>query len=216
LWVSDNGPDTVDVFLANQLTTTDNVTPFLTISSSPAFNGPLGIVLHNGKLYVANNGGTTIYVFDQPLLAGALPGPLHLTPIAIISDDGEDSIQAPGALIFDSKSDLWSSNANLPNALVEFTDNQIAASGSPTSVITISPANVGKMVLTSLSAPNGIAFDHSGNLAAVSSATLFGVAHYQPKELRKSADVQPHVLIVGAKTTLNPPAGDNFGPFITQ
>ncbi len=43
LWVSDNGSNAVYVFSAKQLSTTASVTPAQTITSTPAFNGPLGI-----------------------------------------------------------------------------------------------------------------------------------------------------------------------------
>lgn len=207
-WVTDNGANTVDVFTPAELTANaPNVTPSAVISAG--FTGPLGIAFDSmGDLYVANNGTTTIFKFN----AGTLPssGTVSATPNVVLSDDGHGSIQGSWGLAFDKNGDLWSSNANAPFTLVEFTPGQLGASGMPVPAVTISPTNVNAN--TTLSAPNGIAFDAMGDLGAISSAAPFGAAIYGPQLLTASANVKPSFFLIGNQTTLNAPAGDVFGP----
>jgi hypothetical protein len=135
----------------------------------------------------------------------------------VLSDDGMGSIQGPWALIFDAAGDLWSSNANSPFTLVKFSASQITATGDPTPAVTISPDEVKvskKVSDESLASPNGIAFDDLGDLVAISSASPFGVADYDPAEQAANGAPKPTSLVVGNKTTLNAPAGANFGPEI--
>ncbi|MHB1936274.1 MAG: Vgb family protein [Acidobacteriaceae bacterium] len=214
LWVSDNGANAVFEFTAAQLTASGaNVMPNITIKSTPAFNGALGIAFDSsGDLWVANNGTTTIFEFN----ASALPtasGSVTLTPNIMLSDDGAGSIQGPWALAFDSSGNLWSSNANSPDTIVQFSKASLAASGSPTPAVMLSSAMVSGNA--SLNSPNGIAFDSSGDLSVVSSLTPFGVGIYSASQLTAGGAVAPNVFIVGATTTLNAPAGSNYGPTIT-
>ncbi len=66
-----------------------------------------------------------------------------------------------------------------------------------------------------LAAPNGIAFDNLGDLAAISSAAPFGVAGFQKTQLVPViAGPTPNPFLVGPTTTLNAPAGCNFGPVV--
>jgi sugar lactone lactonase YvrE len=221
LWVSDNGANAVFVVTPSQLAS--GVLPgghFSTaIESNPSFNGPLGIVLHDGNLYIANNGTTTIFEFNADHLPSVGSGLTTLVPDVVLNDDGMGSIQAPWALIFDKAGDLWSSNANAPFTLVEFGPDQINATGDPTPMKTISPVEVKVSKGTedeSLSSPNGIAFDQKGDLFAISSASPFGVADYDPQDQKMGGSVKPDAFVAGANTTLNAPAGDNLGPEITN
>jgi sugar lactone lactonase YvrE len=214
LWVSDDGANAVFEFKPAQLMASGaNVTPNITIKSMPAFNGALGIAFDSsGDLWVANNRTTTIFEFN----ASALPtasGSMTLTPNIMLSDDGKGSIQGPWALAFDSAGNLWSSNANSPDTVVQFSKASLAASGNPTPAVTLSTAMVSGNA--SLSSPNGIAFDSSGDLSVVSSLTPFGVGLYSTSQLMAGGAVAPNVFLVGAATTLSAPAGDNFGPTIT-
>ena len=134
-----------------------------------------------------------------------------MTTSVVLSNSG-NSIQAPWALAFDTSGDLWSSNANAPFTVVEFSAKQLDASGSPAPVITLSPGSDGGNA--TLAAPNGIAFDNIGGLSAVSSATPFGVAVFGAGQLKASGAVTPATLVVGPDTTLNAPAGDTFGPVV--
>jgi hypothetical protein len=225
MWLSDNGGNIVYILTPTQLAAGGDIQFTNAIVAKPSFNGPLGIVLHNGNLYVANNADTTIYEFNANHLPTIGNAPLNLNeledtaPDAILSDDGNGSIQGPWALVFDQAGDLWSSNANAPFTLVKFGPTQITSTGDPTPETTISPFDEmvgGKARFETLAAPNGIAFDLKGNLAAISSAAPFGVARFDSEQEAAGGTIKPASLLVGARTTLNAPAGDNFGPAISN
>ncbi|MGF6851335.1 hypothetical protein [Paraburkholderia sp. CI3] len=213
LWVSDNGANAVYMFTAAQLSATSgNVMPSITITSTPAFNGPLGIAFDAaGNLWVANNASTTIFEFSADKLPKSA-GTVALTPDVTLSDDGKGSIQAPWALTFDAAGNLWSSNANPPNTVVEFAKANLTASGMPAPAVTLSPTQVNGN--STLVAPNGICFDNLGDLAAVSSAAPFGIPFFSKGQLGASGATVPSTFIVGPATTLNAPAGCNFGPVV--
>jgi hypothetical protein len=66
-----------------------------------------------------------------------------LIPSVILSDDGvadDGSIQGPWALVFDATGNLWSSNANAPNTVVEFAKAVQTTTGDPMLAVTLSPA----------------------------------------------------------------------------
>ncbi|MGA7312849.1 MAG: hypothetical protein WBX22_02660 [Silvibacterium sp.] len=214
LWVSDNGSNAIFVLTPQQLAASSAIaSPTVSIASDPVFQGPLGIVFDTmGNLYVANNAGTTIFKFNNSILP-KMPGSFTLTPSVTLSNDGNGSIQAPWALVFDTNGDLWSSNANAPNTIVEFTPNQLFSTSSPTPAITLS--SVAVATNQTLAAPNGIAFDNLGDLAAISSASPFGVAGFQKTQLvQAKTGPAPNPFLVGPTTTLNAPAGCNFGPVV--
>jgi hypothetical protein len=217
LWVTDNGANAVYVFTTAQLAVGGAQTPTATITSTPTFTGPLGIAFGaNGNLWIANNGTTTLFEFDAvslPPLTSVTS--VTLTPNVVLSDDGANSIQGPWALVFDSTGNLWSSNANAPFTVVEFAHAVLGTSGSPTPTVTLSPTTDKKGNAT-LNAPNGIAFDNLGDLGAVSAATPFGIAGFSASQLTAGGAVVPKTLLVGAKTTLNAPAGCNFGPNVKK
>jgi hypothetical protein len=217
MWVSDSMANAVFVVTPAQLAAGGDIAFTTTIESTPPFNGALGIVFaKNGNLWIANNGDTTIVEFNAGHLPAIGSGLTTLAPDVTLSDDGHGSIQGPWALVFDTAGDLWSSNANSPFTLVKFGPTQLTTTGSPTPGTTISPFEVKvskKVNDESLAAPNGIAFV-KGELAAISSASPFGVASYDAKQQMTGGSIKPDSFFVGAKTTLSAPAGDNFGPDI--
>lgn len=221
LWVTDNGANEVFVLTGAQLNTagtTAALVPAVSITSTPAFNGPLGIAFGpRGDLYIANNATTTIFGFSAaslPAVSSSSTATVTaaLVPTETLSDNGSGSIQGPWGLAFDGYGNLWSSNANAPNTVVEFTRSQITATGSPTPNITLASATVSGNA--TLVAPNGIGFDDYGDLAAVSSASPFGVAGFGPEQLQTNPTTAPtpDLFLVGTTSTLNAPAGITFGP----
>ncbi|WP_168788013.1 hypothetical protein [Paraburkholderia aromaticivorans] len=216
LWVADHGTNAVFVYGAQQLTTGGNITPGVTITSSNPFNGALGIVFDKaGDLWVANNGnndGTILFRFNAANLpkVGAAAS-VTLTPDVVLTNNN-NSIQGPWALAFDASGNLWSSNAGAPFTLVEFAQANLGVSGAPAPAITISPAMVGG--IPTLNAPNGLCFDTLGDLAAADSAGAFGVPFYKADQLLASGATVPNTFLVGTATTLNAPAGCNFGPLV--
>jgi hypothetical protein len=228
-WVADHDGNAILVFTAAQLAMQgDNPTiPAVTLTSA-AFNGPLGIAFDSsGNLWIANNGGvagaagaaasaagTTIVEFAAAHLPAVPTSGMvtpDLAPDITLSDSGSGSISAPWALAFDSSGNLWSSNANPPSTLVEFSKAQLMASGMSAPTITISPVMDGGN--PTLDAPNGLCFDNAGDLAAANSADAFGIPIFSKTQLM-SGSIMPNTFIIGAVTTLNATAGCNFGPAI--
>jgi hypothetical protein len=159
--------------------------------------------------------GTTIVEFlaahlSMPPATGMLTP--YLTPDVVLSDDGHKSIQGPWALAFDSTGNLWSSNANTPFTLVEFSKTSLAMTGAPMPAVTLSPTMVNGYA--TLNSPNGLCFDNVGDLAATDSAGAFGIAFFTKTQLTTTGATAPHTFIVGAATTLNAPAGCNFGTLV--
>ncbi len=225
-WVTDHNNNTVLVFSAAQLMATGtNATVPAVVISSTAFNGPLGIVFDSsGNLWVANNGGvpgtggatsavgTTIVEFAAANLPTVGTGMLtpDLTPSITLSDDGQNSIQGPWELAFDTSGDLWSSNSGGTFSLVEIAKASLAATGAPTPAVTISPTT--DMGNTTLSATNGLCFDNLGDIAATSSVAPFSIPFYEAPLM--SGAITPSTFIIGSATTLNAPAGCNFGTLV--
>jgi len=216
LWVTDNSAGDVNVFSSSQLAVSGDVVPHATLTATGAdlFSGPLGIVFDSsGDLWVANNGDTNIFEFDNTTVETVLTtGGANLAVPDVVLSNANSSIQGPWALIFDTGGDLRSSNANAPNTVVEFSAADLAASGSPAPAVTLTPINVKKV--PSLNSPNGIALDLFGNLAVANSISPFSIAIYDPGELTTGGAIKPEVLISGSNTGLTAPAGDTFGPLI--
>ncbi|HEY3998742.1 MAG TPA: hypothetical protein VGO93_07745 [Candidatus Xenobia bacterium] len=212
LWVTDNGANAVFTFAANQLSAGGSQTPAITMTSTTAFSGPLGLAFDplSGNLWVANNASNTIYGFT----AASLPttdGSFTVTPNVILSSTS-GSIEAPWGLVFDLSGNLFSSNANSPDTVVEFGHSSLAATGTPAPILTLQPTTDG--TFDTLNSPNGIALDNLGDLAAVSSQSPFGVAVYGAGQLASGGPIVPDFLLVGTNTTLNAPAGNTFGPVV--
>jgi hypothetical protein len=228
-WVTDHNNNTVLVFTASQLGATGtNATVPAVVISSAAFNGPLGIAFDSsGNLWIANNGGvpvagSTTGAMSDPgtsiveFSAASLPVPgsgmvtPDLTPNITLTDDGNNSIQAPWELAFDSSKNLWSSNSGGTFSLVKFATTSLTASGSPTPAVTI--ASTTDMGNATLSGTNGLCFDNIGDIAATSAATPFSIPFYKAPLM--SGALTPSTFIIGSNTTLSAPAGCNFGPLV--
>jgi sugar lactone lactonase YvrE len=239
MWVTDHNANNVLVFTPNQLalTGTNMLTPAVTLTS-PAFNGPLGIVFDaKGNLFVANNGGvpnaqggmSAVGASIVEFYAAKLQNPAAmLAPDATFNDNGANTIQAPWALTFDNNGDLWSSNSGGTFTLVKFAKADLAKPNAttPMPTVTISPTNVPLMgaannVVPSLVAPNGICFDNLFDLAAADADSPFGIAFYKNNQLTSGAVLPntffadlPATITAGTPTPLNAPAGCNFGPLV--
>jgi hypothetical protein len=65
---------------------------------------------------------------------------------------------------------------------------------------------------TTLSATNGLCFDNLGGIAATSSVAPFSIPFYKAPLM--SGAITPSTFIIGSATTLNAPAGCNFGTLV--
>jgi hypothetical protein len=134
----------------------------------------------------------------------------ELVPDITLTDNGQNSIQGPWELAFDSMGNLWSSNANTPFTIVEFAKTSLAMTGTPAPAITISPTM--DMGVSTLSSTNGLCFDNAGDIAATNAVDA-GSAPFYTTPL-KSGAVTPQTFFSGMTTTLTAPAGCNFGPLV--
>jgi hypothetical protein len=156
--------------------------------------------------------GTSIVEFT----AASLPVPgsgmvtPDLTPNITLTDDGNNSIQGPWELAFDSSKNLWSSNSGGTFSLVKFAPTSLTASGAPTPAVTI--ASTTDMGNATLSGTNGLCFDNLGDIAATSAATPYSIPFYKAPLM--SGALTPSTFIIGGNTTLSAPAGCNFGPLV--
>lgn len=173
-WVANVGANTVVEYSQAQLAAGGTPTPITTITAT---NGslalPTGLTFDSaGDLWVTNSGTSTLvkYTPGQIAAGGAQ------TPAVTLTSDGSNSLDTPYYLAFDAAGNLWVPNF-MANTLVEFTPDQLAASGDPTPAATISPGSGHE-----LSDPSSIAFDPAGDLwtAAFGSNRIL---EYTPSQL---------------------------------
>jgi sugar lactone lactonase YvrE len=179
-------------------------TPDLVISAKQnSLSGPTGIAFDSqGNLWVANGTGNTLVEYSGAQLNTGTGG--TLTP-AITLTANSNSIRGPMMIAFDASGDLWVANGGQANysSVVEFSAAQLAASGSPTPNVTLSP-NAG-----SLNQPAGLAFDNSGDLW-VSNMGANTVVEFTPSQIASSGSPTPSATVSGA--SLNRPVGLAFNP----
>jgi len=135
LWVLNAAsPETIVRFTPDQLMRSGTpipaviLYPGLSAGSSLAFDS-------SGNLWVSDYGSSTLvmYTAAQLLPSGNASSPMPT--VRLSSHNG--SLSNPAGLAFDSSGDLWVANLG-NNTLVEFTPDQLTASGSPDAMSTIS------------------------------------------------------------------------------
>jgi streptogramin lyase len=215
LWVSDAANNEVFKFTTNQLSGGADVTPALILTSTPAFDGPLGIAFDSsGNLWIANNNlsgaNGSVFEFSAAALAG-LSGPQTLAPNAILQSNGT-SISEPWALVFDSNGNLWLSNQDdTINTVVQFSKAQLAAltptPTTPTPAVTISASGSGDTM--SIDSPTGLAISSQGDLAVANVNNSLSI--FTAKQLTHGGSLVPDIFVAGSNTTINTPEGLAFG-----
>src|SRR5271165_2580524 len=153
LWTANSNSNTLVAFTPSQLTSSGDPTPVMTVSAdaNKSLDYPFGLAFDaSGNLWASNEEGNTLVRFTPgQLAAGGSPTP----SVTLTSDPG--SIECPWQITFDGAGDLWVANEFSPvgvGSVVEFSPDQLAASGSPTPASTINGTNTG------LDAPAGLAF----------------------------------------------------------
>jgi sugar lactone lactonase YvrE len=201
LWVANLTGNTVVEFTASQLAASGSPTPAVTISAaSGSLADPVGIAFDaSGDLWVANTNGNTIVEYTpSQLSASGAPAP------AVTLSATASSIVGPLTIAFDASGKLWVANGdNAQNTVVAFSTSQLAASGSPAPVVTLS-ANAG-----SLANPAGLAFDASGDLW-VSNATGASIVEFSASQIASSGSPVPTTSITSA--SVSEPFGLAFDP----
>jgi hypothetical protein len=131
-------------------------------------------------IYVGNVGNGTITSYP-------LPSTGNVTPSAT---NTSSSLNGPYSETLDAAGDLWVANFG-GGTLTEFSQAQLASSGAPTPIVTISSNG------TSLETPEGLGFTPSGDLWVVDTHGN-GLSMFTPAQLAASGTPTPTVAITGS------------------
>lgn len=200
LWVTDDN-DTVLEYTKAQLATGGAQVPAITLrsDSSSSIAGPDGLGFDSsGNLWVANFDQNTVVEFAKAQL-GADGAP---TPAVTLSSDDAESLSEPDALTFDRHGDLWVTNGEDGNTVVEYTPNQFVT-GAPAPLVTISSDAAG-----SLNGSDQAQFDAAGDLWVADFEPLGNsgsVVEFTPSQLASSGSPTPVDTIGGDATGLSNP-----------
>lgn len=197
LWVASNG--SIVEYSASQLKS-GAPTPAVTLAGS-SISSPEGLAFDaSGNLWVANAGNSTVI----ELAATQLATSSSPTPPIVISAPGS-ALTRPIGLAFDGNGDLWVSNST-PNTVVEYTPVQISATGDP------APTTVLSGMAMSISSPQFLAFDATGNLwvANGQGLTTFTVAAFSPDQLSAGSGHPVPAIALSSFTNSDAPAGLAF------
>jgi sugar lactone lactonase YvrE len=186
LWVGNGTGASVLGYTASQLASSTSAAPAVLLST-PTGNSNSGAAFDTGgNLWLAQNLANTVveYTASQRTASGSP------TPNVTLSATTAGSLNGPVALAFDVAGNLWVANADSSglgaNTLVEFTASQLAASGSPNPAVTLSDT------AGSINIPQGLAFDHSGNLWM---SNFFSVVEFSASQLAASGSPVPAVTL---------------------
>ena len=199
LWAVANEDEVVE-FTAAQLKNLKNdpsPMPGVIITSTATFGQLIGCNFdHQGNLWVANPGNHAFYELSKGQLAA---GSGNVTsPVVITSSELNGGL----FVTFDTAGNAWLDSWE-DNTIVEFSADQLASSGSKSPNVVLSDDGSG----TSLSNPQGIAFDKSGRLwvANLSSDTI---VEYAKDQLTSSGNPTPTVKL--GNTMFDGPSGVAF------
>ncbi len=186
MWVADCGGYAYR-YDAAQLASSGTPTPAVTIDAT-AYSCLGGLAFDaSGDLWATSphTGQVLEYTPAQLSTSGAA------TAAVVLSANATPSLLTPIALAFDASGDLWIGNLG-SSTVVEFTPSQLTASGSPTPTVTIN-ANA----TPSLSGPEGMAFDASGNLWVANNGNAT-VVRFDAAQLGSSGSPTPAATIASA------------------
>jgi hypothetical protein len=141
---------------------------------------PVGASTPPPVIYVGNVGNGTITSYP-------LPSTGNVTPSAT---NTSSSLNGPYSETLDAAGDLWVANFG-GGTLTEFSQAQLASSGAPTPIVTISSNG------TSLETPEGLGFTPSGDLWVVDTHGN-GLSMFTPAQLAASGTPTPTVAITGS------------------
>jgi hypothetical protein len=163
---------------------TGNARPIVIITKG--ILGPTGLTFDSsGDLWVANNSNTNNVVeYSKAELTSASPA-----PSVTISQSGSGAM----GLAFDSSGDLWVTKNN--STVIEFTQAQLAKSGSPVPSVTITNTNQCSVVFD----PFGDMWEGSFDAA---------VNEFTKTQLATSGSPTPHVTVMS--DSLNVPCRPTF------
>jgi hypothetical protein len=160
LWVSDFNANALYFYTAEQIATSGDPVPSVTITDNQlgALNGPVGLAFdRDGNLWVGNYLVSSLVQYSAQQLAIAVNagGIAFPTPRVTINSV---ELDRPYGHAFDANGNLWVGN-NRGDNLLKFTPGQLVASGIPEPDVTFNETTTGQ-----LDAPRGPAFDADGDL----------------------------------------------------
>ncbi|MGA2838437.1 MAG: hypothetical protein ABSF84_17780, partial [Acidimicrobiales bacterium] len=200
LWMINQGSSSITEYTKSQVAQGGNPHPATTLlSNGTNLDGPSSLAFDGaGDLWVSNYGDDTIVEFTPAqLAAGGAP-----TPATLVSSDTTGSLANPGALLFIGTS-LWVGNdQQSTSSIVEYTANQLLASGDPNPVTTITDTG-------HIDDPTSLAVDATGNLWVSSrSGTSGEVGAFTPGQRLLGGAIDPSVIL--ASSAFSAPAGLSF------
>ncbi len=200
LWMINQGSSSITEYTGNQSAQGGNPHPAMTLlSNGTNLDGPSSLAFDAaGDLWVSNYQNDTIVEFTPAqLAAGGAP-----TPATVVSSDASGSIADPSPLLFIGTS-LWVGNdQQSTSSIVEFTANQLLASGNPTPVTTITDTG-------HIDDPTSFAVDAAGSLWVSSGSGTSGeVAAFTPGQRLLGGAIDPSVIL--ASSAFSAPAGLSF------
>jgi sugar lactone lactonase YvrE len=214
LWVTNRFGLNVVEFTPSQLEAGGAPIPNTTIYSAN-FGAPEGIQFDtSGTLWIADIAASEIFAFKAATLAAA-QGTVTITAPDIINSSA--SIFGPTDVIVQSSGDQWVANLG-GNNLLEFAAADVAMSGSPAPITTITATSVTTPtgVALSLDSPQGLAFDKKGNLwvSNALSDNAGSIAEFTPAQIAADGSPNPAVFLDSDVDgfNMNDPVLISFGP----
>ncbi|SRR5579863_135440 len=210
LWVPLFTSNAVEEFTAAQLSAANGSStppsPAVTlIANAGSLNSPAALAFDaNGNLWVTNvaMGANTVVEYSaSQILTDGSPIP------AVTIGSASGSLNQPFGIAFDAGGNLWIGNDDGQSTVVEFTASQLAQSGTPVPVVTITPAPAVFLE------PQGMAFDSHGGLWIASGFTNT-IVELSASQLTTTSAPDPAVFLTASSGSLDDPAGvafDNSG-----
>jgi sugar lactone lactonase YvrE len=187
LWVVDGENKSIDEISKAQLAAgSADVTPAIVISSTDLFFPNFVTFDKKGNAWIDSENNSEIAEFS----AAQLRSGGSKTPAVVISDDGSGSLEFPGEIAFDSKGNLWVPNYG-NETVVEFAKTDLATSGSPTPMVTLSSSI--------FNGPWGLAFQGSGKLIVMNYADA-KIVKFTAKQFKSSGAPVPGIVVQGKGT----------------
>jgi streptogramin lyase len=203
LWIANSGSSSVVAFTPAQLAA-GATRPAIALTL-PSQSFPEGVTFDSsGDLWVSDLNHGALYEFTPAQLSSSgFP-----TPKVTITDTGA-SLLGPAGLAFTASGDLWVVN-RADSSIVEFTPGQLATSGSPTPVATITSDGS-----NSLATPTGAVLDTAGDLwvsnARTGGTPVSSVVEFTSAQLAAgTGSPTPNVTLSASSGSLDIPLGLGF------